>query len=174
MENSSKSLVIAAAIVLCIIIVAAGMYIYSSSHNSISEAGSQISDQEKMSFNSQWNIYEGEQGGNNIKSLLQKLIANTQTNSNEVERLVNIYCYYPTASMVQEFGFNVDSTNYEEYISYIQNIRNRIEPKHKYYVTLDYSSKTTLVNQINIYFKQEDVSNFYIDMTKENLGSLGK
>lgn len=173
MENSSKGLVIAAVVVLGIMLIATGMYIYSSSHNNISEAGSQISEQEKISFNNQWNIYEGEQSGNSVKALFQKLIANTQTNKNEKDRLVNIYCYYPSSSMIQEIGFNVDTTNYEEYISFLQNIRNHIEPKHTtYYVSLDYSSKTSLVNQINIYYKEEDTGSYYKDMAKEGLGSL--
>ena len=73
MENASKALIIAGAILLSILIIAIGMYIYTSSHNSISEAGSQISEQEKTSFNQQWNTYEGAQGGNNVKALLQKV-----------------------------------------------------------------------------------------------------
>ena len=66
MENASKALIIAGAILLSILIIAIGMYIYTSSHNSISEAGSQISEQEKTSFNQQWNtvlaFYEGLSG----------------------------------------------------------------------------------------------------------------
>ena len=90
MENASKALIIAGAILLSILIIAIGMYIYTSSHNSISEAGSQISEQEKTSFNQQWNTYEGAQGGNNVKSLLQKVIANCNTNKEEDQRLVDI------------------------------------------------------------------------------------
>ena len=92
MENASKALIIAGAILLSILIIAIGMYIYTSSHNSISEAGSQISEQEKTSFNQQWNTYEGAQGGNNVKALLQKLIANCNTNAEEAQRLVDVWC----------------------------------------------------------------------------------
>ena len=90
MENASKALIIAGAILLSILIIAIGMYIYTSSHNSISEAGSQISEQEKTSFNQQWNTYEGAQGGNNVKALLQKIIANCNTNAQEDQRLVDV------------------------------------------------------------------------------------
>ena len=90
MENASKALIIAGAILLSILIIAIGMYIYTSSHNSISEAGSQISEQEKTSFNQQWNTYEGQQGGNNVKALLQKIIANCNTNAQEDQRLVDV------------------------------------------------------------------------------------
>ena len=94
MENASKALIIAGAILLSILIIAIGMYIYTSSHNSISEAGSQISEQEKTSFNQQfnqqWNTYEGAQGGNNVKALLQKIIANCNTNAQEEQRLVDV------------------------------------------------------------------------------------
>ena len=98
MENASKALIIAGAILLSILIIAIGMYIYTSSHNSISEAGSQISEQEKTSFNQQWNTFEGAQGGNNIKALLQKVISNCNTNAEEEQRLVNVYCSRAKAS----------------------------------------------------------------------------
>ena len=42
MENASKALIIAGAILLSILIIAIGMYIYNSSTNSITNAAGQI------------------------------------------------------------------------------------------------------------------------------------
>ena len=109
MENASKALIIAGAILLSILIIAIGMYIYTSSHNSISEAGSQINEQEKTSFNQQWNTYEGKQGGNNVKAMLQKLIANCNTNAEEDFRLVNVQLGDPDADVYK--GIGSDATN---------------------------------------------------------------
>ena len=41
-----------------------------------------------MGFNQMLNMYEGAQGGNNIKALLQKLIANCNTNAQEEARII--------------------------------------------------------------------------------------
>ena len=155
MENASKALIIAGAILLSILIIAIGMYIYTSSHNSISEAGSQISEQEKTSFNQQWNTYEGEQGGNNIKALLQKVIGNCNTNAQEEQRLVDVVC-----SRAKSIGFqaniNVRVDNIEDSIQELTWLRNRIEVRHTYYVQLEYDPQTSLVSKIVIRYEEED------------------
>ena len=116
MENASKALIIAGAILLSILIIAIGMYIYTSSHNSISEAGSQISEQEKTSFNQQWNTYEGAQGGNNVKALLQKIIANCNTNAQEDQRLVDVELGKAGTETDVVHGISTSTTNnYNEY-----------------------------------------------------------
>ena len=164
MENASKALIIAGAILLSILIIAIGMYIYTSSHNSISEAGSQISEQEKTSFNQQWNTYEGSQGGNNVKALLQKLIANCNTNKEEQQRLVGVTCK-PTSSSAtytlnidiatnQETSFVDNNDNYsatpEDAVKVLTGIRNMIEARHTYNITISYSPTTSLVDHIQI------------------------
>ena len=77
MENASKALIIAGAILLSILIIAIGMYIYNSSQGAIDGAGKQISAQELDTFNRQWEMYEGKQTGANVKSLVSKLSANS-------------------------------------------------------------------------------------------------
>ncbi len=157
MENASKALIIAGAILLSILIIAIGMYIYTSSHNSISEAGSQISEQEKTSFNQQWNTYEGAQGGNNVKALLQKLIANCNTNAEEAQRLVDVWCSAATQKDTAATPIKVNVGNAKgEAVTNIQNLRNRIEARHTYYVEIEYSAKNSLVSRILIKYNQTD------------------
>jgi hypothetical protein len=167
MENASKALIIAGAILLSILIIAIGMYIYTSSHNSISEAGSQISEQEKTSFNQQWNTYEGAQGGNNVKALLQKLIANCNTNREEQQRLVGINCVPNSKGTDYTLTIDVsakDTTGAafadtaaaytgvspSDAVKVLTGIRNLIEARHTYNVTISYSPDTSLVNLIDI------------------------
>ena len=156
MENASKALIIAGAILLSILIIAIGMYIYTSSHNSISEAGSQISEQEKTSFNQQWNTYEGAQGGNNIKALLQKVIGNCNTNAQEEQRLVDVVCSRPKNTGFGQKNINIGVDNIEYSIQELTWLRNLIEPRHTYYVQLEYDSKTSLVNKIIIKYEEID------------------
>ena len=166
MENASKALIIAGAILLSILIIAIGMYIYTSSHNSISEAGSQINEQEKTSFNQQWNTFEGKQGGNNVKALLQKLIANCDTNKEEQNRLVGVVCtpksdnvQYTMTIKVGESGgdatFAAGTNTYTDIkpsdaVGILTGIRNLIEARHTYNVTIEYAADTALVNKITI------------------------
>ena len=159
MENASKALIIAGAILLSILIIAIGMYIYTSSHNSISEAGSQISEQEKTSFNQQWNTYEGAQGGNNIKALLQKVIGNCNTNAQEEQRLVDVVCSRPKNTGFSQKNINIGVDNIEDSIQELTTLRNFIEPRHTYYVQLEYDPKTSLVNKIIIRYEESDVIN---------------
>ena len=154
MENASKALIIAGAILLSILIIAIGMYIYTSSHNSISEAGSQISEQEKTSFNQQWNTYEGAQGGNNVKALLQKVIANCNTNQQEAQRLVDVYCSKATQNGTpDDIKISVSTavaTTADGAVAKLTALRGKIEARHTYFVTIEYSAKTSLVNRIVI------------------------
>ena len=156
MENASKALIIAGAILLSILIIAIGMYIYTSSHNSISEAGSQISEQEKTSFNQQWNTYEGAQGGNNVKALLQKVIGNCNTNAQEEQRLVDVVCSRAKSIGSGQANINVGVDNIEDSIQELTTLRNIIEARHTYYVQLDYDPQTSLVNKIIIKYEESD------------------
>ena len=170
MENASKALIIAGAILLSILIIAIGMYIYTSSHNSISEAGSQISEQEKTSFNQQWNAFEGAQGGNNVKALLQKVIANCNTNAEEEQRLVDVYCTRAKESEKNggnyHYFYDITINNAKKTdsdpnldmgaIPALTKLRNNIEARHTYYVSLEYSSNTALVSSIIIAYEQTD------------------
>ena len=157
MENASKALIIAGAILLSILIIAIGMYIYTSSHNSISEAGSQISEQEKTSFNQQWNTYEGAQGGNNIKALLQKVIGNCNTNAQEEQRLVDVVCSRPKSTGLGGVRINVRVDNIEDSIQELTVLRNLIEARHTYYVQLEYDPQTSLVSKIVIRYEEDDI-----------------
>ena len=107
MENASKALIIAGAILLSILIIGIGMYIYTSSHGAIDDSATQMSEQEKTSFNQQWNTYEGKQGGNVVKQVLQKLIANCNTNAQEASRLVGVTCKPTTSSSDYKLSIKV-------------------------------------------------------------------
>lgn len=172
MESPSKAMIIAAVVLLGILLIASGMFIYSSSKSNISEGESQISEQEKTSFNKQWDTYEGIQSGTVVKAMIQKLMSNSDTNSSENSRLVSIYCYYPTSSMADETGFKVDNTNVKDYMEYLQDLRGKIETKHSYWIVMDYSTSTSLINQINIYYNKEDANNFHIELQKSQPGPI--
>lgn len=77
MENTSKSLIIAAAILLSILIISIGVYIYNNSVGSTKNAiTSKDLEMQLMQFNKQYEMYEGIQSSNNVKQLLNMVIRN--------------------------------------------------------------------------------------------------
>lgn len=71
MENSSKALIIAGAILLSILIISIGIYIYNSATSTTSDIVIDTTmKMQLMQFNKQYEMYEGIQSGSNIKSLL--------------------------------------------------------------------------------------------------------
>ncbi len=170
MENASKALIIAGAILLSILIIAIGMYIYNSSQNSIYEAADQISTQERDAFNSQWTTYEGKQPGSNVKALLGKIISNAKTNEEEETKLIQL-AYIPTATgtvtTVGSYvaGTNADSGNGDKGINITEfnTARSSLESRHTYYVQLRYSEVTSLVDGIGIGYTEDQLAASVMD-----------
>lgn len=91
MENASKALLIAGAILICILLIGIGMLVYQSTQGTISEAVAQMSSQEKDIFNSQFQQYSGQRvNGSNVRALLQKVRSNNTANQDVEEKQVAI------------------------------------------------------------------------------------
>ena len=155
MENASKALIIAGAILLSILIIAIGMYIYNSSTNSIYSAADQISSQEQQSFNSQWESYEESQPGSSVRTMIAKLISNAKVNAEEQSKLPDL-AIFPTKASSNGDGYivksNVDKTNIKGFNA----ARSKIETKHNYFVELHYSAATGLVDMIVVHYNEPE------------------
>lgn len=91
MENASKALLIAGAILICILLIGVGMLVYQSAQGTISEAVSQMSSQEKDMFNQQFEQYSGSRvNGSNVRALLQKVRNNNNTNFDTPDKQVEV------------------------------------------------------------------------------------
>lgn len=145
MENASKALIIAGAILLSILIIAIGMYIYNSSQNSIAEAGSQIDTQERQNFNQQWEMYEGKQSGSNVRALISKMASNAKANEDEDSRLPDL-SYDADGSGATDVASEVGNIN----IAGFNTARTAIQARHQYTVSLELDEETALVNKINV------------------------
>ena len=89
MENASKALIIAGAILLSILIIAIGMYVYSSAQSTINSSLTQMSSSEKGAFNSTFTGYQGNQTGSQVKALIGDLLTNASTYAEEQAKIVN-------------------------------------------------------------------------------------
>lgn len=155
MENASKALIIVGAILVSILIIAIGMYIYSSSTGSIESAISGMEVHEIDSFNKNWSTYEGKQSGSQIKTLLSKLSANAQTYEEEPEKIIQADCNATNGGM--EALYEGDN-KIEKYRRNLNKAYAEIQSKHTYYVVLDYQG-TALIRKIHICYNKTEAGN---------------
>ena len=145
MENASKALLIAGAILISILIIAIGMYIYSSSQGSIDSAMSSMDTQEIEAFNKDWTNYEGRKTGSQVKSLINKLIANADTYQEEDVKVIEFSCQPRNSTTTTNADFTSGKLN--EFINTLNGLYNQVQAKHTYTVALDYAG-TPLIRRI--------------------------
>ena len=81
MENASKALIIAGAILLAILIISLGILIYNQAAGIAN--GNAMSEVEITEFNTQFTQYQGTQSGTSVRSLLQKVVSSNLNDNNE-------------------------------------------------------------------------------------------
>ena len=107
MENASKALIIAGAILLSILIIALGIYVFNMAKSATSDNA--LSDVEKQQFNEPLKDYEGSKMGTMVISLIDKLVSNISQNKEADDRLPDIV-YYDTRSTFNKDTFGVNNT----------------------------------------------------------------
>ena len=80
MENASKALIIAGAILISILIIALGVFIYNNAANTVKTAD--MTEYEIQAFNDKFLKYEGTQTGSSVKALIDTISANNSNSSN--------------------------------------------------------------------------------------------
>lgn len=91
MENASKALLIAGAILICILLIAVAMYIYNSANATIKAAGTQMSQQEKDIYNAKVKPYVNNGvKGSEVRSMLDEIISMNQGNVGEEGKFIGV------------------------------------------------------------------------------------
>lgn len=91
MENASKALIIAGAILLAILIISLGIMILNQAQDTIN--GSGMSKAEIQAFNAQFTKYEGTRRGSEIRNLVQEVVASNslpENSANGANRQVTV------------------------------------------------------------------------------------
>lgn len=94
MENATKALLIAAAVLIAIVLIAMGIKLLSSTQGAMNQSGEVSSDLEASIFNSKFEAYEGKAvRGSQVKQLARKVIQFNETNvkDNSIESGINRY-----------------------------------------------------------------------------------
>ena len=93
MENASKALIIAGAILLSILIIGLGVFIYNQAKNAIGPVGmDQLAIQQ---FNATFEGYEGTKSGSQVKQLIKTVISSNFTNADDDSMKIKINEVYP-------------------------------------------------------------------------------
>lgn len=91
MENASKALLIAGAILICILLIAIGMYIYQQADSVIKSAADNMSQQDKDAYNSKVKPYMGDvKKGSQVKALIDTVISQNDGNVGESGKFISI------------------------------------------------------------------------------------
>ena len=90
MENASKALIIAGAILISILLIAVGMMVYNSAMKPIGVATGSMDSISIQMFNQRFQGYDGTQKGSNIKELISEVITSNSTNEDGVLVLITM------------------------------------------------------------------------------------
>lgn len=138
MENASKALIIAGAILLSIAIIGIGMYIYTTAQQTIQSAN--MSQQEITTYNSTFVKYEGKQSGSNVKALLQTVRSHNAANKDDNSKQIIV----STNQLVTKPDTMAGSSD-----SDITTISNTIKAGYRYDIIFGYSNYG-LINSIHV------------------------
>ena len=172
MENASKALIIAGAILLSILIIAIGIYVYNQANSTITSSMSSMNTQEREAFNNQFTSYQGIQTGSQVKALLTRVASNLNTYKDQAEKVPTVILYTKAdtnttldATIAKQTlsGSHYKSTGEAtQYTKDVSSIRNKILDKHSYSVNFRFG-ESGLVMGIAI----GDITN----MTKDQINT---
>lgn len=158
MENASKALIIAGAILISIVLISVGILIVNGANSTINSGISKMSEQDKQLFNSTFLAYEGRQSGTQVKSLLTAIQSNNLENYEVDGKVITIEFENITSSSLTATSpielEDQTSEAVEDMSKLISNLRTNINTGAKYDITLTNSAsglinKATIVKVVN-------------------------
>lgn len=154
MENASKALIIAGAILISIVLISIGMVIVGRAQGMFDRASTSMNQQEKQLFNAQFQSYEGRQSGTQVKALITQIIAsNNQYYEKEGETVTIEFEGITSSSLTAASPIKIEEPTAEaadQFSTQAANLRININTGAKYDVTLVTAAATGLINTIKI------------------------
>lgn len=134
MENASKALIIAGAILLSIAIIGVGMFVYNSVSETITDAAD-MSQDEINTYNQTFANYEGVKNGSQVKQLCDQIRTHNNGTQNDPSMLITLV---EGTAVDAEGPSAVGATGTTT--AEINAIRNKILSGRQYTVSLGYDS----------------------------------
>ena len=123
MENASKALLIAGAILIVIVLISVGMLIVNSTQDMTDQAGTTATSQAVQTFNQQFTQYQGTQKGSTVKTLYQAYIASNGANTDSGHQITwdsSTGCVYDMSTVSNSKKYTVSlSYDSEGYVNKI-------------------------------------------------------
>ena len=144
MENASKALIIAGAILISILLISVGIMVMNSTDEVTGGMQQQMDSTAIQTFNSQFSNYIGTQSASVARSLCSTVIANNATSSHQVT--VNGKA---TSAEISAESAALDTKN--NYLIHTDAIKNYILPDNNYYKNkewLKYAEEADILNVV--------------------------
>ena len=117
MENASKALIIAGAILISILIIGLGVFIYNQAANTVGKAN--LGSQEAQAQNQQFEAYFGEKkSAADVKALMSLIRSNNLTDDTDGEKYIYVYGIGDSPNAIAKavkagktYNVNVDNDN---------------------------------------------------------------
>ena len=90
MENASKALLIAGAVLIAILLIGGGMLIFNGASENMDSALSSMNQQQIQAFNAPFDQYIGKQKGSQVRALIGNIINNNSANQDVEGKLVSL------------------------------------------------------------------------------------
>ena len=81
MENASKALIIAGAILIAIVLIAVGVLVVNNMNEPVEQGVEGMTDQAKQIFNRKFESYQGTQNANNVRALLSAIRVSNESDT---------------------------------------------------------------------------------------------
>ena len=139
MENASKALIIAGAILLSILIIGLGMFIYNQAAGALN--GANMDSEKIAAYNTKFENYEGTQSGTQARALCDVIRNHNNSNIDD-----------PSMQVVLSNNGTANSTAPEQTVeaSSISTIKSSIKAGKTYTVTFGYDAKSGFIVGVDI------------------------
>lgn len=142
MENASKALIIAGAILLSILIIGIGVYIYNGAAGTIKKAN--LNSQEIQQYNAEFLAYEGEHiSGSQAMALCDIVKQHDLANLKDPSKQIQVVD--TTANEIVNASTFSDSQ-----AATATNVKKKLRSGYTYTITFGYDSETGYVTQVGI------------------------
>ena len=146
MENASKALIIAGAILLSIAIIGVGMYVFQNVQETIQD-GADISADQIRTYNQEFTMYDGRQSGSQVRQLLDRVSNHNRTQGqDDPSRVINVVegqATDPTPAPTAEDASTTAN-------SAINTLKGTILSGRTYTVTFGYDADSSLLTQVGV------------------------
>lgn len=148
MENASKALLIAGAVLIAILLIGVAMLIYNGAMDGIDSGIGQMNQQAKDMFNTQFTQYEGTQRGNNVRAVIRNIISNNSTNQEIDGKLVSLDVTNAGITGLSSTKFEPTTADLKS--NEMSAVTSKINTGATYNVEIEYEPKTGLVKTVKV------------------------